>query len=131
MPKQTQTVAQAKRAMERAGAALVRNPMGNKERRDWTRARDAHERMAYPERFKGLGISTSTKRAYARLEAKGCGRLWKRFHSVNAAIGDTAASMHPNYPRGPVLKKKYGAKLKRLYTQDARLRKQLRKSGCV
>lgn len=73
----------------------------------------------------------SRQKAYSRLEARGCGVLWKRFHAVNAAIGETAASMHPNYPSGPVLRKKYGARLKRLYAQDKRLRTKLRKARCV
>ena len=73
----------------------------------------------------------SQQRAFKRLEAKGCGRLWKKFSEVNAAIGTAEASMHPNYPRGPVLRKRYGAKLTKLYAQDKRLRKQLRSTGCV
>jgi len=71
------------------------------------------------------------KRAYARLEARGCGVLWKRFHTVNAAIGETSAAMHPNYPRGPVLRARYGAKLTRLRAQAKRLSKQLRSARCV
>lgn len=129
MPKQPTTAAEVKTYVKWAGKRLLKNPYGRIERRDWARAMAAEEKVRSGE-LKGVTYA-SRQRAYKRLEAKGCGRLWKRFHAVNAAIGETSASMHPNYPRGPVLKKKYGTKLKRLYTQDARLRKQLRKSGCV
>lgn len=71
------------------------------------------------------------KRSYKRLDARGCGVLWKRFHAVNAAIGETAAAMHSHYPVGPVLRKKYGARLKRLYAKDRALRVKLRKARCV
>jgi hypothetical protein len=130
MPKQPTTAAEVKPFVKWAGKRLLANPSGRIERRDWARAMAAEEKVRSGE-LKGVTSYASRQRAYKRLEAKGCGRLWKRFHAVNAAIGDTSASMHPNYPRGPVLKKKYGAKLKRLHAQNDRLRKQLRKSGCV
>lgn len=127
MPKKPTTAAEVKVFVKKAGERLLRNPGGRIEQRDWNRAMDYEEKVRSGE-LKGV---SSDQRAFKRLEAKGCGRLWKRFHAVNAAIGETSASMHPKYPRGPVLRKKYGAKLKRLYTQDSRLRKQLRKAGCV
>ena len=129
MQKEPTTAAEVKKFVARAGKQIIAKPMDRKARRDWARAMVYEERVRSGE-LKGSAYA-NRQRAYARLEAKGCGRLWKRFHEVNAAIGETAASMHPNYPVGPVLRKKYGPKLKRLKTQDKRLRGMLRRSGCV
>lgn len=128
MPKQPTTAAEVKKYVERAKRKLLANPQGRIERRDWARAMDYEGQVRSGEL---KGSYESRQRAYKRLEARGCGVLWKRFHAVNAAIGETAASMHPNYPKGPVLRARYGAKLKKLQTQDKRLRGMLRRSGCV
>lgn len=67
------------------------------------------------------------QRAFKRLDAKGCRRLWDRFVAVNNEYGAVAASRRSKYGPGP----KTRAKMTELNRRSHALSRALRKAGCV